>query len=194
MREASQRHLGTKRTGNRALPAFLWAFAAFLAISSPLTCRLGAQAIPVLHRRADSEAVETTDSITLSRGRTTLPLDASGAYSLGESGESIEIDLQPSRLDGYISRLGKNPSDAGTPLTFFFANSVLNGRQLSFATRCVHGIWFSFSGTIVRGAAQSRAQDGYYRLEGKLVLHDAAGSMQEEREVSLPLERQYSNG
>ncbi len=182
--------------GRRAASALgLLLMGAGFLIPASTVPRLAAQTSdPILHRRVDAEAVEQMDSITISRGRTTLPADVSGSYSLGESGESIEIDLQPDRLNGYISRLGKNASDAGTPLTFFFATSLLNGRQLSFTTRRVHGVWFSFAGTIVRGVAQTRSQQGYYRLEGRLVLHDAANQTEQSRDVSLPLERQYSDG
>jgi hypothetical protein len=155
---------------------------------------IGQTPAPLLHRRADSEAVDAADSITISKGRTTLPPDVSGAYSLGEKGELVEIDLQPDRLTGYVSRLGDKLSDEGTPLTFFFASSSLNGRELSFTTRQVHGVWFSFTGTIVRGSTAMRSEDGYYRLEGRLVLHDSANGTEQEREVSLPQERQYSAG
>lgn len=132
--------------------------------------------------------------MTASRGMTTLPLEASGQYLLGQSGEGVQIDLERNRLDGYISRLGDRMSDQGTPLTFFFANSSLNGQQLSFTTRRIHGVWFSFSGTIVRGNVPTRAQDGYYRLEGKMVLHDDVAQTVQTREVSLPLAKEYPSG
>jgi hypothetical protein len=164
----------------------------YLSLAGPRL--IGQTAAPLLHRRVDSEAVDAADSITISKGRTTLPPDVSGAYSLGEKGESVEIDLQPDRLTGYITRLGDKLSDQGTPLTFFFSSSLLHGRELSFTTRQVHGVWFSFTGTIVRGSAPTRSEDGYYRLEGTLVLHDSANRTEQERQVSLPQERQYSAG
>jgi len=86
----------------------------------------------------------------------------------------VDVELQPDRLTGYITRLGDRESDEGTPLTFFFATSRLAGQRFSFTTRQVHGVWFSFEGTIVRGNARSRDQQGYYLLEGRLVLHDVA--------------------
>jgi hypothetical protein len=51
-------------------------------------------------------------------------------------------------------------------------------------------VWFSFEGTIVRGNAPSRAQQGYYLLEGRLVLHDVTSQTQQARNVSLPMARQ----
>ena len=152
------------------------------------------QAAPALHRRIEANSIDEADSTTVSRGRTTLPLDASGEYSLGESGEAVEIDLEPNHLGGYISRFGDRMSDQGTPLTFFFATSALNGQQLSFTTRKVHGVWFSFVGTIVRGNATTRAEGGYYRLQGRMVLHDDANGAQQQRDVSLPMTKQSSNG
>ena len=77
-------------------------------------------------------------------------------------------------LSGFITRLGDRESDEGTPLTFFFATSRLSGQRLAFTTRQVHGVWFSFEGTIVRGSARSRDQQGYYLLQGRLVMHDVA--------------------
>jgi hypothetical protein len=172
----------------------------FLPILSSLLLLDGApifaqqQAAPALHRRVEANSIDEADSTTVSRGRTTLPLDASGEYSLGESGEAVEIDLEPNHLGGYISRFGDRMSDQGTPLTFFFATSALNGQQLSFTTRKVHGVWFSFVGTIVRGNASTKAEEGYYRLQGRMVLHDDANGTQQQRDVSLPMTKQYSNG
>jgi hypothetical protein len=106
----------------------------------------------------------------------------------------IDVELQPDRLSGYITRFGDRESDEGTPLTFFFATSRLAGQRLSFTTRQVHGVWFSFDGTIVRGTARTREQQGYYLLQGQLVLHDVATQTQQARMVSLPMARQGPNG
>jgi hypothetical protein len=164
-------------------------FLSILSLDSPPV--LGQQQpVPALHRRIEASSLDGADSSTISRGRTTLPLDASGEYSLGQSGETVQIDLEPKYLGGYISRFGDRMSDQGTPLTFFFATSALNGQQLSFTTRKVHGVWFSFVGTIVRGNASTRAEEGYYRLEGRMVLHDDASGTQQARDVSLQMTKQ----
>jgi hypothetical protein len=143
---------------------------------------------PVLHRRSYNQVEEDLDMGPRSSGRTLLPLEASGPYSLGSTGQ-IDVELQPDRLSGFITRLGDRESDEGTPLTFFFATSRLVGQRLAFTTRQVHGVWFSFEGTIVRGSARSRDQQGYYLLEGRLVMHDVAGQTEQARMVSLPLTR-----
>jgi hypothetical protein len=148
---------------------------------------------PVLHRRGYNQVEEDLDMSTRSSGRTILPLEASGTYSLGAGG-TIDVELQPDRLSGYISRMGDRESDDGTPLTFFFATSRLAGQRLAFTTRQVHGVWFSFEGTIVRGTSRSRDQQGYYLLEGRLVMHDVYSQTEQARMVSLPLARQGPNG
>ena len=144
---------------------------------------------PVLHRRSYSQVDEEADPGTHSVGRTLLPADASGEYSLGAGG-MVDVELQPDRLSGFITRLGDRESDQGTPLTFFFATSRLSGQRMAFTTRQVHGVWFSFDGTIVRGNATNHGQPGYYLLEGSLVLHDTATHTEQARMVSLPLSRQ----
>src|ERR1700761_7403621 len=146
---------------------------------------------PVLHRRDVNQVDDPFD--TRSSGRTILPIDASGDYALGSTG-AISVELQPDRLSGFISRLGDRESDEGTPLTFFFATSRLSGQQISFITHQVHGVWWSFEGTIVRGPARTRDQQGYYLLEGRLVMHDVGTQTEQARMVSLPLARQSPNG
>src|SRR6201996_1622559 len=101
---------------------------------------------PVLHRRAYNQADDGADIETRSTGRTILPLEASGEYTLGTN-EFVEVDLQPDRLSGFISRMGDRESDQGTPLTFFFATSRLAGQRLAFPTRPVHGLGLFFSAT-----------------------------------------------
>jgi hypothetical protein len=188
----------------RIAPAFLLVSFAFSGVSSGVSWaapgsqgsgqqsgQITARQEPVLHHRSEADTLEEGQFFTVSRGTTTLPVEASGEYSLGETGELVEIDLEPNQLTGYISRLGDAMSDAGTPLTFFFETSWLNGRRIGFTTRRVHGTWFTFDGTIVRGNAESRYQDGYYRLQGTMVMHSADGSA-EPRNVSLPMTAQYS--
>jgi hypothetical protein len=148
---------------------------------------------PVLHRREYNQVDDEFDLGTRSSGRTMLPLEASGEYALG-SGEKVDVELQSDRLSGFITRLGDRESDQGTPLTFFFATSRLSGQRLAFTTRQIHGVWFSFEGTIVRGPARSRDQQGYYLLEGRLVLHDVTSQTEQARMVSLPMARQYPTG
>ena len=132
-------------------------------------------ATPVLHHRAQGAQEEgagsAADNRGLIRGFTTLPSDVWGAYEFEHSSDTIEIDLDRHKLSGYISRLGDAETDSNTPLTFFFDQSSINGNEISFETRVVHGVWYSFRGTIVRGNGKARADEGYYVLHGILELH-----------------------
>jgi hypothetical protein len=170
-----------------------WILLALLLLALPPVWGQSKAYAPVLHRRVADQEDDGMDYGTRSTGRTSLPPEASGEYALGGGG-IIEIGLEPDRLSGYITRLGDRESDEGTPLTFFFSTSRLSRQQLAFTTRQVHGLWFSFEGTIVRGSAPTRDRQGYYLLEGQLVMHDAFGQTQQARMVSLPLARQNPNG
>ena len=124
-------------------------------------------------------------------GRTNLPNEASGAYALSPNpAEVIEIILNGEgdavRLQGYLTRVGDGESDRGAPLSFFFARTTVGPTQLTFITRQVHGIWWSFAGTIERGSVETSAQKGYYFLNGTLTEHFDTGQSAPRR-VSLPL-------
>lgn len=156
-------------------------------------CALSAQTAtePALHHRGDPSTTDHPVVIKTGRRTTSLiPEDASGEYMLGHPGELVEITLQFGDLSGYVSRQGDGDSDNGTPLTFFFEQTSLRGTGLSFATRQIHGIWYSFQGTITRGPGKSREEDGYYLLVGDMVEHDAANKTESRRSVSLKSGRQ----
>lgn len=116
-------------------------------------------------------------------GAVALAEDASGSYAFDHNNESIEIDIHHGKLKGYISRLGDAETDKGTPLTYFFDRTVIRGGQLSFATKVVHGLWYSFDGTIVRGQAQERDDEGYYVLTGQLMTHHPSDSGKSSSEI-----------
>lgn len=146
---------------------------------------------PVLHHReAGQPSSAASEEPAVTTGLSTLPSDVSGEYLLGDNGEVIEIDLQPKHLDGYISLRGDNSSDNGTPLTFFFKDSTLDGVEIAFTTHRIHETWYSFRGTIVRGATQDRSAQGYYKLDGTLTKHDVVGGTDHPRIVSLPMASQ----
>ena len=66
---------------------------------------------------------------------------------------------------GWIERVdtaaGDAETDANTPLTFFFDRTSVDGSEIAFQTRVLHGVWYSFRGTILRGKAKARDEDGY---------------------------------
>lgn len=140
---------------------------------------------PQLHTRTEASRKSDTVTVANRRGSTLLTDDVSGEYALGEAGNVIEISLQAGVLDGYISKLGDMESDRGTPLTYFFVSTELREERVRFATRRVHGVWYSFEGSIVRGPARSRKEPGFYLLQGELVEHDASRHADQGRTVSL---------
>lgn len=126
-----------------------------------------AQTTPTLHsRRQTKPEAATRAAKTISA----IPANASGEYELDGKGSVIQITIEHSRLDGYITKM-----DHDTALTLFFEQAAVNGNHLSFTTRTVHELHYSFHGTIVRGDAESPSVNGFYRLVGDLTAHDTSG-------------------
>ena len=148
--------------------------ALFMAMAWPQAWSQQASA-PSLHHRQDAQPGPPDTSTANSSQRSTLPKDVSGPYDFDHINESIEIDILHNKLNGYISRLGDAETDNNTPLTFFFDRSSIDGAEIGFQTKVVHGIWYSFQGTILRGEAKDRADEGYYVLHGVLATHHPQG-------------------
>ena len=134
--------------------------------------------LPALAQSQSATAAPATPS-----GAVALAEDASGSYAFDHNNESIEIDIHHGKLKGYIARLGDAETDKGTPLTYFFDRAGIRGDQLSFATKVVHGVWYSFDGTIVRGEAKERDDEGYYVLTGQLMTHHPSDSGKSSSEI-----------
>ena len=105
--------------------------------------------------------------------------DFSGMYSFMKEGEFVQITVEKetgakgapaksAKVNGFISRFGDDDSDKGEFLDHFFTRGSLTGNNLNFATRQIHGVSFEFSGTLERGPAKSRSEDGYYVASGTL--------------------------
>jgi hypothetical protein len=90
-------------------------------------------------------------------------------YSFLNDGEFVQINLEETGVSGYISRRGELDSDRGAFLDQFFSKAAVQGHEVTFTTRTLHGVWFEFNGRFDRGAAKSKAEDGYYILRGKLI-------------------------
>jgi hypothetical protein len=149
---------------------------------------------PSLHQRSemnqDQSEAEANRAIDSAQEPSNLPDDVWGSYKFDHTSDSIELDLDRNRLTGYITQLGDAETDSNTPLTFFFDQSAINGGDVTFQTRVVHGVWYSFHGTIVRGNGKVRADEGYYVLRGVLAAHHpesgrdkSADEVVEKREV-----------
>jgi hypothetical protein len=94
--------------------------------------------------------------------------DISGMYSFLKEGEFLQITLEKDAVTGYISRMGDSDSDNGVFLDQFFAQADVQGHNVSFTTRQLHGVWYEFTGKFDRGTGKTRAEDGYYILRGTL--------------------------
>jgi hypothetical protein len=94
--------------------------------------------------------------------------DISGMYSFLREGEFVQINLEQNGVSGYISRQGDLESDRGAYLDQFFEKASIEGHDVSFTTRPLHGVVFEFKGRFERGDAKSKTSDGYYVLRGTL--------------------------
>jgi hypothetical protein len=94
--------------------------------------------------------------------------DYSGLYSFLHDGESIQLNIQDGRLTGWVSSHGVLESDHDTLLDRFFKEATLEGNQIYFVTKPIHGCWFEFSGRLDRGQARDRSREDYFRMAGTL--------------------------
>lgn len=138
---------------------------------------------PALHHRGDTVSQGQPTASGKQRGTSTLPASASGEYMLDETGSVVQITIDNRVLDGYISKLTEQQTSA---LTYFFDRTTINGDRLTFTTKQVHGVWYSFDGEIERGdASHTKQENGYYRLKGTWVTHDEAQRSQSTSMVNL---------
>jgi hypothetical protein len=184
-----------KRLSGRRIRQWLGRAIACGCVCAGIACGWAQQgSTPSLHQRSemnqDQSEADANRAIDSAQQPSNLPVDVWGSYKFDHSNDSIELDLDRNRLTGYIAQLGDAETDSNTPLTFFFDQSAIDGADISFQTRVVHGIWYSFRGTIVRGNGKVRADEGYYVLRGMLAAHHpqsgrdkSADELIEKREV-----------
>lgn len=120
----------------------------------------GAQSTPMLHARGETAEAQPNPSV---KGYSTLPGNASGEYEIDDKGSVAQITIEHNRLTGYITKM-----EQGAALTLFFDHAAVAGNRVSFETRTVHGLHYSFRGDIMRGDAISPSMTGYFRLAGEL--------------------------
>jgi hypothetical protein len=114
--------------------------------------------------------------------------DISGMYSFLKEGEFLQINLEKSGVSGYISRMGETDSDRGVFLDQFFDKAQIQGHDVSFTTKPLHGVWYDFKGKFERGPGKTKADDGYYILRGTLkevILDENKKPVAHSREVEL---------
>jgi hypothetical protein len=97
------------------------------------------------------------------------PQDYSGMYTFLQDGEFVQLTIEEKgRITGFISRFGDSESDKGVFMNQFFKSGNLLEDKLDFTTENVHGVWFEFAGTVVRGSGKKPEEEGYYVLRGTL--------------------------
>lgn len=90
-------------------------------------------------------------------------------YSFLREGEFIQISIEDKgSVSGFISRYGDSPTDKDAFLDQFLDSGKLDGDHLTWSTKNVHGVRFSFEGTMTRGTAKSPDEEGYYVIRGTL--------------------------
>lgn len=94
--------------------------------------------------------------------------DISGMYTFLHDGEFVQIDIDGSRVTGFVSRLGDSDSNRGAFLDHMFKEGELKGDEIHFVTRQVHGVSYEFTGKVARGEEKDPAKEGYRVLKGKL--------------------------
>ncbi|MCU1270798.1 MAG: hypothetical protein JWN74_2092 [Acidobacteriaceae bacterium] len=90
-------------------------------------------------------------------------------YSFLREGEFVQVTVEEKgNVSGFISRFGDTESDKNEFLDQFFESGKLDSNHLSFTTKAVHGTWFTFEGTLARGAGKRPEEEGYYIIRGTL--------------------------
>jgi hypothetical protein len=93
----------------------------------------------------------------------------SGMYSFLREGEFVQVTVEDDgSVTGFISRYGDGESDKETFLDQFFKSGKIDGKQLSFTTKVVHGVWFEFKGSVERGDGKDPGDEAYFVLKGTL--------------------------
>jgi hypothetical protein len=124
------------------------------------------------------------------RGQASVPSSAneiSGMYTFLQDGEFVQVSVDSEgQVTGFVSRYSDN--DKATFLDHFFDKASLQGNELTFKTKTVHGVYFEFKGTFSRGDAKSREQEGYYIFRGTLKQYTSDANKNfsaKEREVTF---------
>jgi hypothetical protein len=114
----------------------------------------------------------------------------SGTYTFVRDGETLQVNVEEGKVAGWVTRFGEGDSDKGQRIDQFFEKAALQGDQLSFTTKVIHGVWFEFQGKVARGPAKSRAEEGYYVIHGTLKQYTSDADKHvsaKEREVEFKL-------
>ena len=134
-----------------------WVLTSILLLSAPAF----AQTAPALHSRGHDDQQEAPTRAA--KGVSTLPDNASGEFTLNSHGSVVQITIEHNRLTGYVTLMQQD-----TALTLFFDKTSIKGKRVTFTTKTVHGLSYSFAGEVVCGDSEAPALNGYYHLAGRL--------------------------
>ncbi len=123
-------------------------------------------------------------------GHTDMPPESEGRYPWDKHGGEIELYFEGGRLDGYMTE-HVDPDPHVAAVTYRFVTTHVDGHAVAFATQAIHGVSYSFSGHLERGATgpgresgSSPTLPGTYLLTGTLTTY-SAGADEMKRTVSL---------
>lgn len=94
--------------------------------------------------------------------------DISAMYNFLNEGEFLQINVEGEDVTGYVSRMGSLESDRGDFFDQFFDKASIQGHDVAFVTKVIHGVWYEFKGRFDHGAGKNKGDDGYYVLKGTL--------------------------
>jgi hypothetical protein len=96
--------------------------------------------------------------------------DYSGAYTFLQDGELLQLNIEDEgKVTGFVQRLGDTETDRGLFLDHFFKEAKLDGKNLTFSTKAVHGVSYEFKGIVERGEGKKPGDEAYYVLKGTLI-------------------------
>jgi len=109
-----------------------------------------------------------------------------GMYSFVRNGEFVELNVEGSRLTGFVARHSDSTKEIF--LDHFFEKATLRDHAIEFSTREVNGVRFEFRGAISRGAGETRDAEGFYQIKGTLIQYTSESNHKDaakERAITL---------
>src|SRR5947209_16176445 len=94
------------------------------------------------------------------------------AYTFLGADEDLQLSVvEGSILLGYVNTHGVGETDSHLLLAMFFQKGTIQGDEIYFITKPVHGLRYEFRGKVGRGTAKSTAEEGYFQITGTLTEH-----------------------
>ena len=96
----------------------------------------------------------------------------SNTYTFLGEDEDLQLSAVPGNiLLGYVNTHGVGETDRHLLLAMFFQKGTIDGDQVYFLTKPVHGLRYEFKGKISRGPAKTSSEEGYFQISGTLTQH-----------------------